>query len=448
MEMGFSKLADAAFSIEKAASEFPNATAIVDCDRAISFSELRDLVRQRRQVLTRPQPGRPYILTGENTLDVFVTLYTLLEEKIPFLLLHPTLTQYEKTALLDQINAISSPIPENIAAILLTSGTTGKPKPAMLSRAALAASAFSNARNIVLTPNDTWLMSISVSRIGGLSILTRSLAARSRIVLFPHFCAENFIRALTEKHITLASIVPTMLSKLIEEFPNWKPDPGLRAILLGGSSASPLLLDKASMQGIPLVMTYGMTETASNIASSSYMERLKPKAAVRTNAFVELKTENETIRVRGPMVMSGYWGQKPLEPNAWFDTGDIGKINDFGEITVYARRTDLIVSGGENVYPAEVEKALVQIPGIKDALVLGMPDETWGKIVTALLVADKEPLTDKALKRALNQTLSSYKRPRRIAWVEKLPTNNSGKLNRNPDVVRRLSLRILHYKSA
>ena len=441
----FESLSARALSIRAAAFDAPNGIAIRTANQAITYDQLLGLVESRIKTLVRPKAGRPYILVGENTLDVFVTLYALLEERIPFLLLHPTLTEHEKDAILQSLDAIQDPVPNDVAAILLTSGTSGTPKPAMLTRGALVASAYSSAQNITLSTNDAWLMSLSVSRIGGLSILTRSLIARSRIVLFPHFCAKDFIAAIKANHITLASIVPTMLIKLMDEFPNWTPPKAFRTILLGGASASQTLLTKAKEKGLPIVTTYGMTETASNIVTSSYKERFNPKATPKANALAELKIENETIRVRGPMVMRGYWGHTPLKKGAWFDTGDIGEIDENGAVTVHARRTDLIVTGGENVYPTEVELALNSIEGIKASLVLGTPDETWGAIVTALLVAKENSVTDEALKEQLKKRLSPFKCPRRIAWVKELPQTSAGKPNRNVEVLTGLTLHTLHY---
>ena len=445
MHPNFEQYADTAFSVHQAALEHPSAIALVDSGKSVTFGELDSLLQNRRKSLCRPAQGRPYVLVGKNTLDVFITLYALLEEKIPFLLLHPTLTEHEKEEQLAQIRTVSDPIPEGVAAVLMTSGTTGKAKPAMLTRAALAASAWSSAQNIALSTKDAWLMSLSVSRIGGLSILTRSLAARSRVVLFPHFCAREFIRALKENTVTLASIVPTMLAKLLEEFPDFKPEKSLRAILLGGSSAGESLLNRAKTQGIPIMTTYGMTETASNVATSAYSERLTLGAKARANALAELSVRNGTLHVRGPMRMAGYWGHPLLDNDAWFDTGDVASLNKDGSLTIYARRTDLIVTGGENVYPAEVENVLTRITGIREALVLGLPDKTWGAVVTALLVAQAEPLPENALKEALIGRLSPYKRPRRIVWVKRLPVNSAGKLNRNPDVLTGLTLTTLHY---
>ena len=444
--MDFAKLSQEALSIEAASRDAPHNIALCYEGKSYTYEALCALTREKRLTLKKPPLGRPYVLVGRNTLETFLTIYALLEEKIPFLLLHPTLTALELEGILHDIDAITDPVPEDTAAILLTSGTTGKPKPAMLSRAALTASAYSSAVNIPLTANDAWLMSISASRIGGLSILTRSLAARSRVVSFPHFCAKDFIAVLEKNHVTLASLVPTMLVKLMDEFPEWKPREEFRTILLGGSAASQTLLAKAKERGIPIVTTYGMTETASNIVTSPYAGRLDPKAKPRANALAEIKIEDGTLRVRGPMRMTGYWGHPPLAKDAWFDTGDIAEIATDGSVQVYARRTDLIVSGGENVYPAEVEAALTSIPSIKAALVLGLPDATWGAVVTALLVSDNEPLTDDVFKAEAKKRLSPFKCPRRIAWVKTLPQNSAGKPERNPTkALAGIVLKTLHY---
>ena len=142
MPYPFERYVDTAFSIEDAARECPDGVALTDFGKNYTYGKLNALVRERRAGLYRPAKERPYILVGDNRLDVFVTVYALLEERIPFLLLHPTLTEHEKEALLKHIHAIDAPIPDGVAAVLMTSGTTGTPKPAMLTRSALAASAW------------------------------------------------------------------------------------------------------------------------------------------------------------------------------------------------------------------------------------------------------------------------------------------------------------------
>ena len=426
-----------AFSVLAAAQECPNQVALMTEDRSITFAELAQMVKDRQKTLVHPEPHRPYCLTAQVGLETLIDVYTLLEDQIPFLLLHPSLTPRERDELINRTLTIQSPLPEGAQAILFTSGTTGFPKPAVLTRRALWASAMSNAANCRLTHDDIWLLAMSVARVGGLSIITRSLLARSTVALAGKFTVEGFIRELSRTKATLVSIVPTMLTRLLNEAPEWEVPSTLRALLLGGSSASAQLLKRAQAKHIPVMCTYGMTETASNVVTTPYEDRYNALFGTGTvNQGVEIKIENGFIYVRGPMLMAGYWGQAPLAEDGWFQTGDMGELDDQGRLTVHARRADLIVTGGDNVYPAEVENVLETIPGIKEARVVGLPDEEWGAIVSALLVPEGKPLTPEDCVKAIRPRLSPYKCPRRIAWVSSLPVLSNGKPNRQPEILK------------
>lgn len=436
---------DKALSISAAASERAEAPAVIDHGKVISYRELLELVRQKDKEL---DDSVPYHLTASPCLDTIVSVFALLERKQPILLFHPGLTDYEKRVLAESVAHIDQKLPEDAAVILFTSGTTGLPKPAVLTRRALIASAEASRGNIPLNHDDVWLLSISPARIGGFSILTRSLAARSAIALGPRFKVEAYLRTMEEAKITYSSIVPTMLMKVFDEAPDWRPNPRLKALLVGGAPTSAKLKEEAEKKGIPLIMTYGMTETASNVVTTPFSLRFhKTEGSGRINPGVELESRDGHIFVRGDMLMSGYWGRKPLEKGEWFDSGDIGEVGEDGFVRIFARRTDMIISGGENVYPAEVEEALERLPSVKNALVLGKPDETWGSIVTALLVPRDKDQIPKAedIVKALEPYLAAYKSPRRIAWVEELPKTSAGKPNRNPAYLDGLMLTALHY---
>ncbi len=373
----------------------------------------------------------PFPVVGSNTLDVVVTLYALLELRVPALLVHPRLTAPER-AELDAAAARAGPPPPDAAAILFTSGTTGAPRGAVLTRAGLVASAQASAANLGWADDDCWLLCMPLARIGGLSIVTRSLAARRCVALAPAFDAAAFPDWIAGQRITLASVVPTMLACVLDLHPGWTAPAPLRALLVGGAAAPPALLRRAAGRALPIVVTYGCTETCSQVAATPYAGRY---AAADWGAGVplpgiDLRVAGGRIEVRGPVVMAGYWNEPPLAPGAWFDTGDLGAIDDRGCLQLHARRADLIVTGGENAYPAEIERVLEAFPGIAAAGVFGVPDEVWGQTVAAALVAESAPPPDAALLDYVNRRLAPHKRPRRICYVDRLPQTGAGKLDR------------------
>jgi O-succinylbenzoic acid--CoA ligase len=271
-----------------------------------------------------------------------------------------------------------------------------------------------------------------IARVGGLSILTRCLAARRCVVLAPGFNALRFPAWVASQRITLVSMVPTMLTRVLDAHPSWTPPASLRAILLGGAAASPKLFRRAEDRRLPIVVTYGLTETCSQVVATPYTARYAPAdfgAGVALRG-IEVRIDNGRIEVRGPTLMAGYWNDPPLAPDAWFDTGDLGEIDAGGCLHVHARRADLIVTGGENAYPAEVERALEAFPGIAAAGVFGVPDEVWGHTVAAALVAENEPPPDAALFEYVSRRLAPHKRPRHVCYLPRLPHAPSGKLDR------------------
>jgi len=420
-------------SITAAARDAPAATALHVGRERYTFAQLADLVQARRADLG-PElvPGRPVPLVGRNTLERVIALYTLLEARVPVLLLHPKLTTAERAAEIAATERAAGTLAADAAVIMYTSGTTGQARGAVLTRAALLASAQASAANMGWEPDDCWLLAMPIARVGGLSILTRSLIARRAVALAPSFDAALVPAWIEQWRTTLASMVPTMLALVFERFPDWRPPPFLRAIQVGGAEAPPRLLKEAARRKVPVVLTYGCTETCSQVVVTPYEQRFNPApgGAGRPLPGAEVRVVDGRIEVRGPMRMAGYLGAAPLAADAWFDTGDVGMFDAHGGLHVRARRADLIVSGGENVYPAEVERVLEACRGIRAAAVFGVPDETWGQLVAAAFVADGTPPTDDELVAFLDHHLARHKRPRRIAFVPQLPQTGAGKLDR------------------
>lgn len=442
------EVAETAFSIFAAARECPERLCVRAFGRDYTFAEVAECVRQDLKTLELPAAGRPYILKARSDFATLVRIYALLEKRIPMLLLSPKLTDIEVAEFEALAQSIRDPLPPEAVAVLFTSGTTGRSKPAILTQKALLANAKGVSRHIGLTPEDVWQLSISPARVGGFGIITRSLYCRSAVALAPAYSAQNYLEAIEKDRITIASLVPTMLSDMLDVRPDWHPRAPLRLVLIGGAAFPKSVRQRAASAGVPVVTTYAMTETASTVAMSAMHRRFDADTGGNLPLEdVEMKSLEGELFVRGDMVMAGYWGLKPLEVNEWLDTGDRARETSDGGFEILGRKSDVLVSGGEKVYPDEVQKALESIDGIRQAWVAGLPDEKWGVIVTALLVADSEPISRDRLVKELKTRLARYKCPRRIAWVAAIPKTKEGKYAVTSDVMRALPLETVHYTS-
>ena len=293
---------------------------------------------------------------------------------------------------------------------VFTSGTTGTPKAITLTYRNFAASADANAQNLGVEQDDRWLCVLPLFHVGGLSILTRSAIYATTAVVHDRFDVAAVKRALEEEDITLVSLVATQLRRLLDA--GLERPPRLRAALVGGGPVPADLLERARSAGVPALPTYGMTETCSQIWTGKPL----PGVEIRTSGEGELL-------VRGPMVAVG-----ALAPDGWLHTGDRGTIGPDGTLHVEGRIGDTIVTGGENVAAAEVESALLSHPAVRDAAVVGRPDEEWGQAVVAYVVADG--VSDDDLIAHCRARLAPYKLPKAIHRTGEIPRNAAGKILR------------------
>jgi o-succinylbenzoate---CoA ligase len=274
-----------------------------------------------------------------------------------------------------------------------------------------------------------------VAHVGGLSVVTRCLLARRTVVVAPDAGAADLVQTLQRERITLLSLVPTLLGRILDLEPQAVPPACLRAVLLGGAAASDTLLSRAADRGWPVLTTYGLTEACSQVTTQEAGTVNRGQlGSGRPLPGTDVRIDDDgQILVRGPTLMTGYLDRSGLErpflEGGWLATGDHGRLDRHGNLHVAGRRADRIITGGENVDPVEVEHALERVPGVRQACVFGIPDAEWGEVVGAAVVADEELDPDR-LREEIARTLAPFKRPRRIAVLDALPRGGSGKLDR------------------
>ena len=333
----------------------------------------------------------------------------------------------------------------NVQAIVFTSGTTGRPKGAMLTFGNHFWSAMGSALRLGLQAEDRWLSCLPLYHVGGLAVLFRSCLYGTAVVLQDGFDVARFRQSLDGDGVTMTSLVPTMLYRLLEAEMQW-PD-SLRLVLVGGAATSEALAVTCAEEGIPIATTYGLTEAASQVATMLPAEvARKPGCVGQPLMFTEVRIIDEAgatlppgapgeIAVRGPTVMQGYYGDAQATAEALVDgelrTGDIGTLDEDGDLWLLQRRSDMIVSGGENVYPAEVEHVLREHEAVAAACVVGLPHAEWGQQVAAMVVLEPgRELVEEDLLQFARERLAGYKLPWRVALVEALPLTASGKVAR------------------
>jgi o-succinylbenzoate---CoA ligase len=315
--------------------------------------------------------------------------------------------------------------PDAEHSVIYTSGTTGRPTAVSLTHRNHTASALASAWNLGVHPDDRWLCVLPLFHVGGLAILLRSALYRTAAVIHESFDVQRVKSAFENGEVTLASLVPTMLRRLVEA--GLEDAPALRALLLGGGPVPRDLLEWSAERGLPVLQTYGMTQTSSQIATLTAAEAVtRSGSAGRPLVGVQLSISGEgEILVRGAMVSPG-----ALDPSDGFlHTGDRGRLDDDGYLWVEGRLKDVIVTGGENVACAEVERVLEDHPAVVDAAVVGVPDPEWGEVVTAFVVLNGDGRSADLIAHC-REHLAGYKVPRALHRVDALPRNAAGKLLR------------------
>ena len=393
--------------LPRAAAQRPERIALEAPDGALTYGQL--LAAARIDVA----PGGRVALALAPGLEFAVALHACLLARAAAMPVDPRLGEAEQAALLASADlVVDGPLPGSGAAepvapddgdtalVVHTSGTTAAPRAVELSFGNVQANALGSAVALGLDPDERWLCPLPLSHVGGLMVLLRSAIYGTRAVLGD---AER----ATEDDITVVSLVPTQLRRLLAA--GARPGARLRVVLLGGAAATPDLLEEARAAGWPVRATYGLTQACSQVAVDG---RPLPGLAVTL-------ADDGEILVEGPTVSGG----------GVLRTGDLGRFDDRGRLEIVGRKSDTIVTGGENVAPAEVEAALLAHPAVADAGVFGRPDPEWGEAVTATVVL-RAPADPQELREWVGGRLARFKVPKAVEVTETLPRNASGKLLR------------------
>jgi O-succinylbenzoic acid--CoA ligase len=336
---------------------------------------------------------------------------------------------------------------ESVQAILFTSGTTGQPKGAQLTFGNHLWSATASAFRLGVDPGDRWLVTLPLFHAGGLAVIFRSVLYGTTLVLQNGFHPLAVLHAIHSQRLSTISLVPTMLQRLMDQPGGAETLSGLRYILLGGAATSRPLLERALQAGLNLALTYGMTETASQFATATPAEtRRKPGCVGKPLALCQARILDDSgaalpagqigqIAVSGPNLMAGYYSTDSHPLLGEFQTGDLGYLDEDGDLWVIQRRHDLILSGGENVYPAEVESVLLSHPQIDSACVVGLEHPEWGQQVAAAgALRPGQQLNAQDLIDYCRHHLAGYKVPRQVIFLDRLPQTETGKLLR-PEII-------------
>ena len=321
----------------------------------------------------------------------------------------------------------------DIAVIMNTSATTGQFKSVPLRWGQIRAHVQASREVLGKNEQDNWLMILPLFHVSGLSILLRSLYNGTAVTILPKYDEAQVLKLIESENINMMSLVPTILTQLEPKITHHK----LRVILLGGEFIPMALIDACEEKSLPIYKTYGMTETFSQSVTFSVLDYPHKRDSVgKPLPGMQVRIDKPDadgvgeIHLTGPMVMTGYIDKEPIDGD--LNTDDIGYVDEDGFVYILNRRKDLIISGGENIYPKELEDLVYTLPSVKECAVVPVPDPKWGQ-VPALFVAfhDGESMTSDEILSFMTNSLAKYKIPKYVKILPALPRNGTGKIVRN-----------------
>ena len=327
--------------------------------------------------------------------------------------------------------------------LICSSGSEGHVKSVQLSVRAMFDHAAAVCKHLMLNSTDTWLICLPFFHVGGLAIPFRCLVAGASFLVCPEADPAEMNSRIDRGDATIISVVPTQLRAMLDERSDRPYPPSLRAIIVGGGPVPEELINRCP-QALP---TYGLSESGSMLTCARPgCDETERHSAGNCLPGTQIKIVNESgqelrsgeegmILASGPGLAMGYWKDPVRTAKAfrdgWLHTGDIGRRDTHGNVHVLSRRTDLILSGGENIYPADIERVLRQHPHVDAAIVLPVPDDKWGQVPAALVVSKNSSLNESELLSFLEKQLARYKLPRRIVFTDHLPLLGNDKPDLN-----------------
>lgn len=315
----------------------------------------------------------------------------------------------------------------DICIIILTSGTTSLPKCVQLTYNNFFNSCSNWNKFLEFKEKDQFLCCLPLNHIGGLAVMLRALLFNFSVNLISTFDPKEVLTTIKKNPITIISLVPTMLKRILDFDDGLEELQKINWILLGGGPSPNSLLDLCIENNLNIVKVYGMSETCSGTVVLKLLDEPQNKIyAGRPFKGTKVSIEKGQIYFSGPVVMHGYLGE--LKSNGFHKSGDLGRVEEDNLVFLDIRRKDLIISGGENINPIEVEEAMMKIDYIIDAAVTSERDETWGQTVIAYFVSDSNDLNCELITQNLKQTLAPFKIPKKMTQVSKIPRNELGKI--------------------
>ncbi|HWO58145.1 MAG TPA: o-succinylbenzoate--CoA ligase [bacterium] len=463
------------------ARAIPDHPAVITAGLVVTYRRLEALIGSAVGTLRQHGvgPGDRVVVCGVNSLDWIVTAHALMRLGATLIAARTQLLPTEARALMERfhprlvlcdpalqdrwpsswpLTVISQPSsasdvpaeidPDSLCTIVFTSGSGGEPKGIGLTFRNHLAGALASALNLGVQPDDRWLLNLPAFHIGGLAIILRAAIYGTTVVVHDRFDPAATWRAIREDRVTQLSLVATTLRRLLDVEPESRCPGWVRSALVGGGPAPSALLDSARDRGFPVLPTYGMTETASQIATlAPWAPPAKRHTAGMALPLAEIAIRDEhgqavaaecegQIHLRGPMVASAYFDRagaaRPLAgADGWMPTRDVGSLDQDGYLTVHGRIDQVIISGGEKIHAEEIENVLAEMATVIRAAVVGVPDAEWGEAPAAMIErvpGSADSVED--VRAFLAVRLPRFKLPRIIEFVDGLPTLPSGKPDR------------------